>query len=206
VQSEYFKNVTKSLWGIESYVTPNHFDIPKGAFVNTSFLGPCIAVGRPAHQKGYDVLIKAWLLLEKKIENELWIVANDSEGYVQGIIREVGAKKIKVIPLTNNLNQLYDNCSVFISTARFEGFPNALAEAIIYGIPSLTTVSSDVVDDWCKKGLCLKIDSIEPITIAHAIEEALSRPEVLNQVSQRAIQQRKDFVFSLVCRIHLYLL
>ena len=83
--------------------------------------------------------------------------------------------------------------NLYISTSRFEGFPNALAEAIIYGIPTLTTVSSDVVYDWCEKGLCLKIDSTEPMKVARAIEEALGRPEVLNQVSQRAIRQRKDF-------------
>jgi glycosyltransferase involved in cell wall biosynthesis len=29
--------------------------------------------------------------------------------------------------------------------------------------------------------------------VARAIEEALGKPEILNQVSQRAIQQRKDF-------------
>jgi glycosyltransferase involved in cell wall biosynthesis len=82
---------------------------------------------------------------------------------------------------------------LFISTSRFEGYPNALAEAIIYGIPTLTTVSSDVVNDWCEKGICLKIDSLEPTNVASAIEEALNRPEVLNKVSQKAIQQRNDF-------------
>jgi GalNAc-alpha-(1->4)-GalNAc-alpha-(1->3)-diNAcBac-PP-undecaprenol alpha-1,4-N-acetyl-D-galactosaminyltransferase len=193
VQSDYFRSVTKTLWGIESYVTPNHFDIPEDTFVSTSSLNPCVAVGRPAHQKGYDILIKAWALLEKKIENELLIVANDSEGFIQELISEAGAQKIRVIPLTNNLNQLYANCSLFISTARFEGFPNALAEAIIYGIPTLTTASSDVVFEWCEKGLCLKIPSLEPTQVAHVIEKALGRPDDLDQVSQRAILHRKDF-------------
>jgi GalNAc-alpha-(1->4)-GalNAc-alpha-(1->3)-diNAcBac-PP-undecaprenol alpha-1,4-N-acetyl-D-galactosaminyltransferase len=193
VQSSFFKNVTKILWGIESYVTPNHFEIPKDAFVNISSLNPCVAVGRPAHQKGYDVLIKAWSLLEDKIENELWIVANDSEGFIQNLISEAGARRISIIPLTDNLNQLYDSCSLFISTARFEGYPNALAEAIIYGIPTLTTVSSDVVFEWCEKGLCLKIDSIDPLKVAQEIEKALGSPEILNQVSKNAILQRKHF-------------
>jgi glycosyltransferase involved in cell wall biosynthesis len=193
VQSSYFKSLTKTLWGIESYVTPNHFDIPKDAFRSSSSLNPCVSVGRPAHQKGYDVLIKAWALLESKVNNELWIVANDSEGFIQKLISETGAQKIRVIPITNNLNQIYDNCSLYISTARFEGFPNALAEAMIYGIPTLTTVSSDVVLDWCEKELCLKIDSAEPIKVANSIKNALDRPDVLKQVSQNAILQRKNF-------------
>ena len=193
VQSEGFLQVARNLWGIEGFITPNHFELPLTSYRYTTNANACIAVGRPSYQKGYDILIDAWKLLENRVSNELWIVADDYNGYISTLISQKEVQRIKVMPLTNNLPGLYSRCSLYISTSRFEGFPNALAEAIIYGIPTLTTVSSDVVYDWCEKGLCLKIDSTEPMKVARAIEEALGRPEVLNQVSQRAIRQRKDF-------------
>ena len=193
VQSAGFRQIVKNLWGVESFITPNHFEIPLTTYCYATNKNACIAVGRPSHQKGYDLLIDAWKLLENRVSNELWIVADDSNGFIKGIISQKNAKHIKVLPLTNNLFELYDQCSLFISTSRFEGYPNALAEAIIYGIPSLATVSSDVVHDWCELGICLKIDSLEPVKVAAAIEEALNKPEVLKIVSQNAIENRNNF-------------
>ena len=193
VQSAGFRQIVKNLWGIESFITPNHFEIPLTTYRYATNINACIAVGRPSHQKGYDLLIDAWKLLENRVSNELWIVADDSNGYVKGIISEKNAKLVKILPLTNNLFELYDQCSLFISTSRFEGYPNALAEAIIYGIPSLATVSSDVVHDWCELGICMKIDSLEPVNVAGAIEEALNKPEILKIVSQKAIENRNSF-------------
>jgi GalNAc-alpha-(1->4)-GalNAc-alpha-(1->3)-diNAcBac-PP-undecaprenol alpha-1,4-N-acetyl-D-galactosaminyltransferase len=193
VQSAGFQQIVKNLWRVESFITPNHFEIPLRTYGYVTNKNPCIGVGRPSYQKGYDILIDAWKLLENRVSNELWIVADDSNGFIQGMISQKNAKHIKVLPLTNNLFELYDQCSLFISTSRFEGYPNALAEAMIYGIPSLATVSSDVVHDWCELGICLKIDSLEPAKVAAAIEEALNSPMALKVVSQRAIQDRNNF-------------
>ncbi len=193
VQSAGFRQIVKNLWGIESFVTPNHFEIPLTTYHYVSNKNACIAVGRPSHQKGYDLLIDAWKLLEDRVSNELWIVADDSNGFIKGMISEKNAKHIQILPLTNNLFELYDQCSLFISTSRFEGYPNALAEAIIYGIPTLATVSSDVVHDWCELGICMKIDSLKPVNVADAIEEALNKPEVLKIVSQKATENRNNF-------------
>lgn len=193
VQSAGFRKIVKHLWGIESFITPNHFEIPLTSYRYATNKNACIAVGRPSHQKGYDLLIEAWKLLENRVSNELWIVADDSNGFIKRIISQKNARRIKVLPLTNNLFELYDECSLFISTSRVEGYPNALAEAIIYGIPSIATVSSDVVHDWCELGICLKIGSLEPLKVAAAIEEALNKPEVLKIVSQKAIKNRNNF-------------
>jgi glycosyltransferase involved in cell wall biosynthesis len=193
VQSAGSRQIVKNLWGVESFITPNHFEIPLTTYRYATNKNACIAVGRPSHQKGYDLLIDAWKLLENRVSNELWIVADDSDGFIKRIISQKNAKHIKVLPLTNNLFELYDQCSLFISTSRVEGYPNALAEAIIYGIPSLATVSSDVVHDWCELGICLKIGSLEPVKVAAAIEEALNKPKVLKIVSQKAIKNRNNF-------------
>lgn len=195
VQSEGFKEVVKSLWGVESYVTPNHFEIPNSTYSLQPSSSPCIAVGRPVPEKGYDSLISAWAILETRIENELWIVADDSNRYLESLIKSHKARKIKIKPLTNSLFEVYNNCSLFISTSKVEGYPNAIAEAIMFGIPVLTTASSDVVNDWLVLGICQKIENMEPFQIATTVEKALKDENRLRYISKNAVKSRALFTW-----------
>jgi glycosyltransferase involved in cell wall biosynthesis len=195
VQSEGFKKSVKSLWGIESYVTPNHFELPNSTYSLQPSSSPCIAVGRPVPEKGYDSLISAWAILETRIENELWIVADDSNHFLQSLIKSHKASKIKIKPLTNSLFEIYNNCSLFISTSRVEGYPNAIAEAIMFGIPVLTTASSDVVNDWLVLGICQKIENMEPFKIATTVEKALKDENRLRSTSKNAVKSRALFTW-----------
>ena len=70
--------------------------------------------------KGYDLLISAWKILESRIKNELWIVADDSDHYLDSLIKSCGVTNVRIVPLTNNLFELYDKCSLFLSTSRFQ--------------------------------------------------------------------------------------
>jgi len=193
VQSKGFKDIVKSIWGIEGFVTPNHFEIPNSKYSFQPSSAPCIAVGRPAPQKGYDLLISAWAILESKIKNELWIVSDDSDHYIESLIKIHRVNNVKIKPLSNSLYEIYIDCSLFISTSRFEGYPNAIAEAIIFGIPVLTTANSDVVSDWFALGICQKIESLEPVQIANAVENALKNENQLRSISKKAIETRSLF-------------
>jgi len=193
VQSRGFKEVVKTIWGVESFITPNHFELPNLTYSPQPSSSPCITVGRPVPEKGYDSLISAWAILESRIENELWIVADDSNHYLESLIKDHKAKNVRIKPLTNNLFGMYDKCSLFISTSRFEGYPNAIAEAIIFGIPVLTTASSDVVNDWFSLGICQKIESLEPVKIAYSVENALKNENQLRSISKNAIESRSLF-------------
>jgi glycosyltransferase involved in cell wall biosynthesis len=196
VQSQGFKDTVKAIWGIESYITPNHFDSPASEYKIQAPSAPCVAVGRPAHQKGYDLLIAAWSILESKIQNELWIIADDADGYLQSLIVKNSVKNVHIKPLSENLYQLYGKCSLFISTSRFEGYPNAIAEAIMFGIPVVTTASSDVVDTWVNLGLCQIINKLEPNEIAQVVETSLKNTTLLESISKKSIALRSIFTWS----------
>ena len=193
VQSKGFKDIIKSIWGIEGFVTPNHFEIPNLTYSLQPSSAPCIAVGRPAPQKGYDSLIAAWAILESRIKNELWIVADDSDHYIESLIKINRVNNVKIKPLSNNLYEIYKDCSLFISTSRFEGYPNAIAEAIIFGIPVLTTANSDVVNDWFALGICQKIERLESLQIANTVENALKNENLLRSLSKKATENRSLF-------------
>jgi GalNAc-alpha-(1->4)-GalNAc-alpha-(1->3)-diNAcBac-PP-undecaprenol alpha-1,4-N-acetyl-D-galactosaminyltransferase len=193
VQTRGFASWVESHWGVKPIVTPNHFEIPSSSYEFPRLGSPLIAVGRPAFQKGYDILIQAWKIVEDHQSQELWIVANDKDNYIANLISDSNCKNIKVLPLSTDLNNLFNNCSAFISTSRFEGYPNAIAEAIIFGIPVITTLNSDVVYEWEKDGICISIPDLIPATVAKTVLSIINDEQQLRELSSSAILQRDKF-------------
>lgn len=96
-----------------------------------------ISVGRYNAQKGYDYLIEAWSLIEKKVfdwELEIYGDGELKEEYEQQIKR-LGLKNIKLIPATSNIREKYLESSIYVMTSRYEGLPMVLLEAISCGLP-----------------------------------------------------------------------
>jgi GalNAc-alpha-(1->4)-GalNAc-alpha-(1->3)-diNAcBac-PP-undecaprenol alpha-1,4-N-acetyl-D-galactosaminyltransferase len=193
VQTIGFSDWVYRNWGVRAIVTPNHFEIPLDQYLNLTNDGPVVAVGRPAFQKGYDLLFNAWKHFEDSDSRELWVVCDDSEGFIDSLIRQSGCRNIRVQPLTDDLHSVFNRASLFISTARFEGYPNAVAEAIIYGIPTMTTVSSDIVGDWADGRLCVPILDTDPKILSEQILQVVHNHSLLNEISNNAVSNRKIF-------------
>jgi glycosyltransferase involved in cell wall biosynthesis len=193
VQTVGFAKWVKENWAVSAVVTPNHFEIPEAKYRGSSLNGPVVAVGRPAFQKGYDLLLNAWRLVEESDSRELWIVCDDSQGFIADLIESTGCRNVRVHPLTDDLHGVFDKSSLFISTARFEGYPNAIAEAILYGIPVMTSVSSDIVENWSQAQLCIAIKDTEPEKLSKQILTLLNDRELLHQISINGISNRNLF-------------
>ncbi len=206
VQTLGFRDWVIENWGVSAVVTPNHFDIPSNRYPEGAIEGPVIAVGRPAFQKGYDLLLNAWALVEGADSRELWIVCDDSENFVADIIKQSGCRNVRIKSLTDNLPALFNQSSMFISTARFEGYPNAIAEAIIYGIPVMSTISSDIVLDWSEAQLCVAINDITPEAMSNQILAFLNDKEALVKIGNNGVLNRDLFSWGSVKQSWLSLL
>ncbi len=193
VQTAGFADWVKENWSVSAVITPNHFLIPSTKYSENSPKGPVIAVGRPAFQKGYDLLLNAWKLVEETDSRELWIVCDDSGGFIANLIEQSRCQNVRIKPLTDDLPGLFDKSSLFISTARFEGYPNAVAEAIIYGIPVMTTISSDIVLDWSEAQLCIAISNTAPEELSTQILLLLRNKEMLRKIGNNGILSRGSF-------------
>lgn len=100
-----------------------------------------IAVGRYSFQKGFENLIKAYKYVKKEYPDwKLKIVGNnyDDDNFKKQISElGIGDGVILANNTTNIVEQLNDS-SIFVMTSRYEGYANALVEALACGVPSIS--------------------------------------------------------------------
>ena len=97
-------------------------------------------VGRFTEQKAQILLIRAFSALNE----EDWCLHIIGKGPKQkeyeNIICELGMQeKIKLLSPTKSISDHYNSSSIFAFTSIYEGFPNALIEAMHFGLPCVAT-------------------------------------------------------------------
>jgi glycosyltransferase involved in cell wall biosynthesis len=105
------------------------------------------SMGRLEHQKGQVHLIKAFSKIKQELPGiKLLIIGQGSlEKQLKGLVEFLGiADDVKFIGYTKNPFKYIKRSKLFVLTSLYEGFPNALCEAMACGVP---VISSD-----CKSG------------------------------------------------------
>lgn len=97
-------------------------------------------VGSLAKQKNQDLLINAF----SNVDNEDWRVILIGEGELrndyQSLINSLNLeRKVILEGKISNIEDYYNMASIFVFTSRYEGFPNALTEAMYFGLPCIST-------------------------------------------------------------------
>jgi glycosyltransferase involved in cell wall biosynthesis len=139
-----------------------------------------LAVGRLHHQKGFDLLLNAFakvagshpdwdlVILGEGPEREPLAAQTTSLGLngrvcLAGTVSPIAAK--------------YDEADIFVLPSRFEGFPNALAEAMAHGLPVLAADSPGAVRDLVThnvNGLLTPAEDAE--SLADALDLLMASP------------------------------
>jgi GalNAc-alpha-(1->4)-GalNAc-alpha-(1->3)-diNAcBac-PP-undecaprenol alpha-1,4-N-acetyl-D-galactosaminyltransferase len=101
-----------------------------------------ISVGRLTHQKGFDLLIESFARLAVKHPD--WRLVIHGEGPARASLeqlRDTGpcGARIALPGLTRDIQAALDAASLFALPSRFEGYPNALLEALGAGLPVVAT-------------------------------------------------------------------
>lgn len=101
-----------------------------------------IAAGRLTEQKGFDLLINAWKIIEKENEVSDWTLDIFGEGeldiQLNNQISEYGLERIYLKGYTKDLKKEYLNASIFVLSSRYEGFGLVLIEALACGLPCVS--------------------------------------------------------------------
>jgi glycosyltransferase involved in cell wall biosynthesis len=97
-----------------------------------------ISIGRYAYDKGNDLLLKAWAIIEKEFADwTLDVYGNGNKEPYNKIIDELGIDKNRchLYGPTNDVMKEYLSSSIFMLPSRFEGFGLVIIESMACGVP-----------------------------------------------------------------------
>lgn len=117
--------------------------IPDPLIISSSSYSPLtekrvIAVGRYVYQKGYDLLIQSWSIVEKKCPDwSLVIIGQGDRFEYEALIDKlhIDRSRCYLMGPTDNIQDEYMKSSLLVMSSRFEGFGMVLIEAMSCGLP-----------------------------------------------------------------------
>ena len=143
VQTEAVKDVYKPLINIQKIkVIPNPVSetLSQQRIENQERKSIILNVGRLTWQKNQKMLIRAF----SNIAPKDWKLVIVGKGKLEATLKSEISKSevsdmIELKSPSSSIHELYNQASIFAFPSRFEGFPNALLEALHFGIPSIST-------------------------------------------------------------------
>ncbi|HMC00860.1 MAG TPA: glycosyltransferase family 4 protein [Flavobacteriaceae bacterium] len=145
-------------------VIPNPIDpeLLKQVDINYKKENIILTIGRFSKQKNHKLLIKAF----SNIPHDNWKLliigdGQEKQAYKDLICKLQQEKSILILNKTNEIHKEYNRAKIFALTSDYEGFPNALIEAMSFGVPCISsncpTGPSDIIEHN-KNGLLFPVN------------------------------------------------
>lgn len=109
-------------------------------------LGPgertVIAVGRLSHEKGGDILLRAWQLVTTNIKSHKLVIVGDGPelATLRNLARDLKiSSSVFFACFQADIFPWLAGADLFVNSSRFEGFPMSILEAQLAGVPVVAT-------------------------------------------------------------------
>lgn len=156
-----------------------------------------IAVGRYVYQKGFDLLLKSWAIVEKKCPDwMLTIIGQGERLQYDTLIDELNLdrKRCKLLGPTERIQKEYMSSSFLVMSSRFEGFGMVLVEAMSCGLPVISfdcpCGPKDIIQNHID-GILVEKGNIEKL--AEAIIWMIQHPEKCKVMATKAVDNVQRF-------------
>ena len=154
-------------------------------------------VGRLSPEKGYSRLLDCVARLKKEsYQFHLWIIGDGPEGEkLKQKAEELGIlDTVFFAGEQRNPHKYTSKSDVFICSSYSEGYSTACTEAILLGVPVLTTSVSGGAEiiDSCKAGLLVGIETEE---LYAGMKQILDNPEMVINWKEKVLETRQNFSF-----------
>lgn len=108
--------------------------------------GYVLAIGRLVKLKGFDDLISSFA--KSSINRDLVILGDGDElEYLKLHAKKEGVEeRVKFLGFVSNPYPVMKNAYMFVLSSHFEGFPNAMVEAMSLGVPVISTLTDGPLD------------------------------------------------------------
>lgn len=185
--ASYYKYVPEQ----KKSVIPNPID--RSLFptpVNESNPARVVSVGRFTPQKNMTLLVKAFVLIAKEFKDVTLTIYGEGpkRAEMEEIIRESHLQDRILLPgaSTDVLNQIKD-AALFVMPSDFEGFPNALLEAMALNIP---VISTDFATGVAREIVTEDFGLVVPCQDVHSLADAMK--QILYDTELRTRIRNKD--------------
>jgi len=160
--------------------------------------GPKVfAAGRLTPQKGFDLLLRAFALCRARHPHWSLIIVGEGEerARLQALAAELHIEAAVALPgYVPNAPRLFPRGDLFVLSSRYEGFPNALLDAMTSGLPVIAAdcpsgprrIIRDGVD-----GLLVRPESVE--SLHAAMDQLMDLPDLRQLLGSRAVEVRERF-------------
>lgn len=139
-----------------------------------------LAVGRLTRQKGFDLLLRAWALVDQQREG--WMLrivgGGEEEQNLKVLATDLGiADSVVFVGQVRDMAAEYYAADLFVMSSRWEGLPMTLLEAQHFGLPSVSTDCPTGPREVLSGGSGRLVESEDPKALADGLEELLLQPE-----------------------------
>ena len=153
VNSKDFKKEFKKFFNLETFVIYNLIekvsDLKKYSnrkvngyfFSDSKKIINILSIGRLVLQKDQLTILKALNLIKNRVKFKFCLIGKGSEykNLIKFIKENNLNNEIKILNFKNNVYPYYLKADVFVLSSLYEGLPNALIEALTFGIPIIST-------------------------------------------------------------------
>lgn len=170
---------------------PVEMDEYRGKALRSSKKKRVVTIGRTTPQKNQKILIEAFAKVKKKYNDYTLTIYGTGPllEQLKGYAVELGVGDSVELPgAVQNVHDLILDAEVFVLSSNYEGMPNALIEAMVLGLPVISTKVSgatDLIVDG-KNGLLVNVGSAAEIE--KAILSYLENNDLKNSCAAAAVK------------------
>ncbi|MFP3860550.1 MAG: glycosyltransferase, partial [Bacteroidales bacterium] len=153
-----------------------------------------LAVGRLEYAKGFDLLIEAFAKSRAKNNWQLIIAGegNEREGLERKIAENKLVSKVHLPGIQKDIASLYSRASLFVLSSRYEGYPNALAEAMGSGLPCISFNCDFGPQELIKNNINgILVEPGNVSQLANAIDDLAENPGRRKEIGKNATEVMK---------------
>lgn len=156
-----------------------------------------IAVGRLVPQKGLDLLLRAFASAQRQAPHWTLTILGEGEQrpQLEGLIAELDLTgKVQLEGRVSSPDAYLRNSDLFVLPSRYEGFPNALLEAMSFGLPVVSfdcpSGPREIIADG-EDGILVPNGDVEHLS--KVLTELMHDPDRRRQLGLRAAQSIRRF-------------
>lgn len=132
-----------------------------------------LSVGRLSPEKGIDQLLQAWRQAHSQMPDWELLIVGDGSQRASLEAQAADLPRVHFAGWLAELAPLYRTAEMFVLSSRYEGFPNALLEAMSHSLACMSTSCSQAITELSRDGQAVHVVSASAETVAEQLARGL---------------------------------